>query len=66
MSAQMLEGSVSIRSENGVLSRKGRCPVSKEMRGQWSNDEGKQQMSTPPHPPPPLRLGMDASSMVTD
>ena len=25
-----------------------RCSVSEEMRGQWSNDRGKQQMSTPP------------------
>ena len=28
------------------------CSVSKGMRGQWSNDQGKQQMSTPPPPPP--------------
>ena len=30
-----------------------RCFVSKGMRGQWSNDYGMQQMSTPPHPPCP-------------
>ena len=30
-----------------------RCSVSKGMRGQCSNDQGKKQMSTPP-PPPPL------------
>ena len=35
----MLE--VSIRNRNG-------CSVSKGMRGQWSNDYGKHQMSTPP------------------
>ena len=28
------------------------CSVSKGMRGQWSNDCGKQQMSTHPSPPP--------------
>ena len=47
MTAQLLE--VSIRSRNGS--------VSQGMRGQWSNDQGKQQMSTPPPPPvlfPPL------------
>ena len=36
-------GGVSIRSRNGS--------VSKRMHGQWSNDSGKQQMSTPPPPP---------------
>ena len=28
------------------------CSVSKGIRGQWSNDEGKQRTSPPPPPPP--------------
>ena len=41
MSTEMLGVDVSNRSRN-------RCSISKGIRGQWSNDEGKQQMSAPP------------------
>ena len=38
------------------------CSVWKGMRGQWSNDKGKQQMSTPPRPPS-LLLGKGGQSI---
>ena len=42
----MFEVSVSVRSRNGA--------PSKGMRGQWSNDQGQQQMSSRPPPSPPV------------
>ena len=38
-----------------------RCSASKWMRGQWSNDESKQQMSTPP----PASLGLKMDGVVS-
>ena len=42
-----------------------RCSVSKGMRGQWSYDEGKQQMNTPPPATSPSRRRRRCLSVAT-